>query len=343
MGLTCHYDITSRTKSSNRAKQLVEKMRQLALDLPFDKVDDKITYLTPEFCQTDLEEFRGQDDLFYTLHDCSTYVDVPWAKKGRGQFVPCQPAEGYHFWIQPGDGCEWAGIGLVRFPKEIEVTYCPQDDGKFTKTIEEKGCTRWEFNQKAWNRWCVKNDIDVYTSYRGRKTSSAWHGEKQFQEKRTVKTKLGSGWRFASFCKTQYASNPECGGIPNFLRCHVGLITLLDRMAMLPTVSVEIDDEGHYGRSYFTDDPYAEERVYTWHEGRYDIKALVQEIGEWNEMIAAIFGRLRSAMGGSALDIEAPITDYQNFEELEFKGLNSERLGPFLNAMKELADNEKKN
>ena len=46
-----------------------------------------------------------------------------------------------------------------------------------------------------------------------------------------------------------------------------------------------------YGRSYYTDNPDAEERVYTWHDGQYDVKALVQEVGGWNEMIAARFGR----------------------------------------------------
>jgi len=297
MGLTIHYDLTSRTNSSNRARQLIEKMRQLAMDLPFDKVDDKITYLTPEFCQTDIEDLRGQDDLqLDTLLDASTYVEVPWAGKDRYHSVPCHPVEGYHFWIHPGPGCEWAGIGLVRFPKEIEVTYRPQDDGKFTTTIEEKGCTRWEFNDKAWRRWCVGNNIDVYTSYRGRKETSAWHGEKQFQEKRIIKTKLG-GWRLGSFCKTQYSSSPDCGGIHNFIRCHVGLITLLDRIAELPTVEVEINDEGHYGRSHYTDDPYVDEPVYTWHDGKYDVKALVEQIGSWNEMIAAAFGRLKDAAG----------------------------------------------
>src|SRR5688572_2241557 len=44
---------------------------------------------------------------------------------------------------------------------------------------------------------------------------------------RRVTTNL-DGWHWWSFCKTQYASNPACGGLPNFLRCHVGLVRLLD-------------------------------------------------------------------------------------------------------------------
>ena len=44
---------------------------------------------------------------------------------------------------------------------------------------------------------------------------------------RTIKTKL-SGWRWRSFCKTQYASNPACGGLTHFLQCHLIVIALLD-------------------------------------------------------------------------------------------------------------------
>ena len=37
MGLTIHYSLTSKTRSADRAKALVEQMRQLALDLPFEQ------------------------------------------------------------------------------------------------------------------------------------------------------------------------------------------------------------------------------------------------------------------------------------------------------------------
>ena len=120
-----------------------------------------------------------------------------------------------------------------------------------------------------------------------------------FQQKRKIKTGLGSGWRYSTFCKTQYASDAECGGIPNFVRCHLCVIHLLDRIGQLPTMKVEIDDEGKYGRSYYTDDPWAEERVYTWHDGKYDVKALVEEVGEWNEMIAATFGAINDVLKAS--------------------------------------------
>jgi hypothetical protein len=144
------------------------------------------------------------------------------------------------------------------------------------------------------------------------------------------------GWRWGSFCKTQYASDPQCGGIPNFIRCHVGLIYLLDQFAKLSTVKVDIDDEGKYGRSYYTDEPYAAKRVYTWHEGKYSIPELIQEIGEWNEMIASMFGAMKDALPAGA-ELEGPITNYSNFESLEFKGQNQEGMQNFLKAMKAMA------
>src|SRR5947209_802403 len=38
-------------------------------------------------------------------------------------------------------------------------------------------------------------------------------------EGKAIATGLGSDWSWASFCKTQYASNPTLGGVESFLRC----------------------------------------------------------------------------------------------------------------------------
>ena len=167
--------------------------------------------------------------------------------------------------------------------------------------------------------------------------------DEKFQEKRKIKTGLSSGWRYGGFCKTQYSSGSQYGGVPNFIRCHLCVIHLLDRIGELPTVKVETNDEGKYGRSYYTDDPWAEERVYTWHEGEYDVKALVKEVGEWNEMLAVQFGALNDMLkaSGSELTLESPISAFPDFERLEFKGQqNQKHLAPFLQAMKKLADEQ---
>lgn len=215
------------------------------------------------------------------------------------------------------------------------MIYRPSRDDRFIKTVKTGCSTRWEFNWRRWRRWLQANGHDRWDS----------PDDQKFQEKRTIKTRL-PGWRYSGFCKTQYASSPaEGGGIPNFVRCHLCVIHLLDRIAQLPTMKVEINDEGKYGRSYYTDDPWAEKRVFTWHDGKYDVKALVEEVGEWNEMIAATFGSLNDTLkaSGAPLSIESPISAFPDFEHLEFKGQNNQKhLGPFLQAMRQLADQEQR-
>ncbi len=102
------------------------------------------------------------------------------------------------------------------------------------------------------------------------------------------------GWCWSSFCKTQYASQH---GVDHFIRCHLSVIRLLDHakeLGILGTVS----DEGGYWESR-------------------DVKALVQEVGEWNEQIAGLVGQMKDLLGGG---VEAPITQYSDFEHLEARG-----------------------
>jgi len=113
---------------------------------------------------------------------------------------------------------------------------------------------------------------------------------------KTIRTKM-SGWRWRSFCKTQYASDPACGGIENFLRCHLLVVALLDKAMELGCLD-EVYDEGKF-----------------WE--KRDLKALVPEIESWNGMIAAFAGQLKDVVGE---EIEAPITEFSNFEQLELAG-----------------------
>ena len=58
-------------------------------------------------------------------------------------------------------------------------------------------------------------------------------------------------------------------------------------------------------------------------------------------MIAATFGALNDALGasGESLGPESPITNFKNFEQLEFKGQKDhQHLAAFLAAMKEMAN-----
>ena len=121
---------------------------------------------------------------------------------------------------------------------------------------------------------------------------------------RTIETRDGrrirtglKGWSWSSFCKTQYASNQECGGMENFLRCHLSVIRLLDHANELGFLD-EVSDEGGF----------LEKR---------DVEALAREVGEWNVMLAGFTGQLKEWFGD---ELESEITKFPDFEHLEAKG-----------------------
>lgn len=330
MGLTIHYGIRSSTRSDQKAHRLVEQMRQLAMDLPFEEVSDVVT-LEGKQCDIETQRDKVDEAVFWLLVQGGQYVKCPW-NPNVSQSVSATRIVAFH--VFPGSGCEPANIGLCQYPREIDWDYRPEDDRKFQERYQPygPGSTGWRFSWRKWKRWLRRSGHNQYLS----------PYDKQFAGVRKVKTRLG-GWRWSSFCKTQYASDPRCGGVANFLRCHVSVVTLLDRIAKLPAVKVEVDDEGQYGSSYYSDDPWAEKRVYTWHDGKYDPKALAEEVGEWNEMIAAQAGALADMVKASGLDVEgcSPIQGFPNFEHLEFRGSQSEHLQPFLRAMAQLAEQER--
>jgi hypothetical protein len=120
------------------------------------------------------------------------------------------------------------------------------------------------------------------------------------RRKRQVPTRL-QGWRWSSYCKTQYASDPRCGGTENFLRCHLSVIKMLDFAKRTGVVTVQVSDEGGY-------------------RANRDLKRLVKEVGEWNEKVAGLVGLLRPVLEEQG-QVEAPITGFASFEHLEAKGL----------------------
>lgn len=109
-----------------------------------------------------------------------------------------------------------------------------------------------------------------------------------------------AGWHWSSFCKTQYASDPQCGGVSNFLRCHLTVVALLDRAKELGGLE-GVSDEGGF-----------------WQQR--NLSALVSEIGSWNEMIAAFGGKLKDLLGDGQTGVQSAIANYPNFEQLEAAG-----------------------
>src|SRR6185437_1384887 len=97
----------------------------------------------------------------------------------------------------------------------------------------------------------------------------------------------------------------------NFLRCHVSLITLLERAAGLPGLAVDVYDEGEYGAWGDGDDR---------RPATHSAEALLRNLGQSEAMIAALFGALRDRMGAA---VDSPILGRPDFEHLEARGASA--------------------
>lgn len=226
MGLTIHYALKSDASSPDQARQLVERLRQGALDLAVLEVGDVL-------------EFSGPACAFRTTQDDS----AGWLLVQARRIIPVGeayclvvPIRVFAFSTWPGEGCEAANFGLAHYPDTVD-----SKEGALITGL--------------------------------------------------------SGWSWQSFCKTQYASNPDIGGMANFVRCHLTVVRLLDHAKAMGILD-SVKDESHF-----------------W-ENR-DVKALVETVGRWNSQIAGLVGQYKDQMGG---DIAAPIADYPNFEHLEAEG-----------------------
>ena len=116
-----------------------------------------------------------------------------------------------------------------------------------------------------------------------------------------LKTRL-SGWRWSSFCKTEYANNPNCGGLPNFLQCHLSVIALLDKAKALGCLE-QVSDEGEF-----------------WE--KRDLQALSMQVGLSDQLIAAFGGLLKDLTGDGSPGVELAVGKYPDFERLEATGQN---------------------
>lgn len=319
MGLTIHYRLKSTTTSTATARQLVEKMRQLAFDLPFDSVSE-ITELSGDDCQYD-PDGAPDDPVRWLLIQSTGTVKCPWNANIGFSVVPVHVIA---FTVHTGEGCADLNIGLCLYPSEIERYYMPMEDVQFHRR-RFKGDTIGEFDHRKWRRHANKRPL-------GNRVSD------DHEELRKINTRL-SGWQGGALCTTQYASNPKYGGVTNFLRLHLSAVTLLERIGELPTVTVEIDDEGHYGPARYSDDwreaiAKIRQPTYVWHPATHNLSVLLKEVGDYNRLMAAFVGTMKDANGDN---VDAPILQFRNFESLEFSGHNSEELGAFLNAMAGIA------
>jgi len=108
-------------------------------------------------------------------------------------------------------------------------------------------------------------------------------------------------WSWSSFCKTQYASNPEFGGIENFVKCHLLVIKILDEAKNLGILD-SVSDEGGY-----------------WEER--NLEELISRVGEYNALIAAVVGGIQDLFANAGnVKSYSPISEFPNFEYLEAEG-----------------------
>jgi hypothetical protein len=110
-----------------------------------------------------------------------------------------------------------------------------------------------------------------------------------------------AGWCWSSCCKTQYASDPACGGVDNFVRSHLNVVQLLEHARTLGILE-SVHDESEF-----------------W--DNRNLEALVGVVGKWNQMTAGFVGQLKDWYGDQ---FTAAITNFSNFEHLEAEGRRDE-------------------
>lgn len=189
-----------------------------------------------------------------------------------------QPAEP---WVYAVDGREFACAGMVRPPY---VSHRRGRDGKPRAFVKFTDRARQD---EIWFERAAGADVFSTADFQ-RETTELMEGREHV---------VPASRTWVSFVKTQYASDPNCGGIKNFLKAHLSVVALLDHLKTLG-FAVTVHDEGHY-----------------WE--KRDIESMVREIGEWNGMMAAFGGALRDRFGP---DLESAIHAFPNFEHLEAEG-----------------------
>jgi hypothetical protein len=123
---------------------------------------------------------------------------------------------------------------------------------------------------------------------------------RQTGKNRRLPVAAGDCWHWHSFSKTQYANSSDCGGLENFLRCHLSVVAMLDAAKRLG-FDVQVSDEGHF-----------------WE--RRNVADLIKQIGEWDKFIAGFGGALKDAAGSAGMELESPIFERRDFERLEAAG-----------------------
>lgn len=333
MGLTVSYSIETNNRRRDLARKKIAKMHAIAMDLGFEHVGDIVEFEGYVSEQNHPTKPTIPDDHRWTLIQASAHVDVPWTqwsdgngmKRGSSIFVEPDWFCGFSAW--PGQGCESLEIVLSELPRTVEHLYRPEDDIKFKRKDS------WHFDHDKWERWCKRTGKDQFLAEGG-----YWYSPSKAHEMRTIKVPGSSKMRASGFCKTQYASQ---FGMHNFVRCHLSVCHLLKRIGEIPGVKVDINDEGKYEASTYSDDwkearEAGREPTYVWHPPTYSVAKLIRECGNYNEMIAGFVGTIKDVIRCSGMDLQAPIMQYADFEHLEAACGEGRDVQPVLEALKSI-------
>ena len=94
MGLTIHYTLKSKLNDAEQVEQAVNKMRQLAMDLPFEEVGD-IVDLRGKECdfearrqELQTNEATKNESLFWLLIQARENTRCPWNKRISRDVLP---------------------------------------------------------------------------------------------------------------------------------------------------------------------------------------------------------------------------------------------------------------
>jgi hypothetical protein len=133
---------------------------------------------------------------------------------------------------------------------------------------------------------------------------TAWFGLYRYpatvraEDGTVIPTGWGEGWHYHTWCKTQYADRVSR---EHFLRCHRGIIAMLDACGDAGLETHARDVSGFW-------------------EHR-DLAQLNSQIDEWNGIIAAFAGAIKDAAGDSCDGrFRSPIFANADFERLELEG-----------------------
>ena len=131
MGLTIHYRLQSSVQTDGEIYELIERLRQKALDMPFKEVGE-IVDLAGDGCSH--SNFDAHDPLSWML------IQAEHILMGKQGTYSVPPTRLIAFSVWPGEGCEQANFGLCQYPEQFTTA----------KGVEkETGITGW-----FWESFC---------------------------------------------------------------------------------------------------------------------------------------------------------------------------------------------